>query len=758
MSTTPFVPSSSADPPHAASAPGQEHSPVTYSFACDDTADVYEVLSLEGTEELGRPYLFTVHLRASSEDTDSRSLLGRDVHVLLSRAGHARTFCGIVTRVVIHRESHARQTSTVEIRPALEALRLTTNTRIFQRKTALEILETVLTEGLRPYRRELDIEALDVERYPTRDYCVQYHETDFEFAHRLMEEEGIGYYFVYDERELQILFDDKSDCPAVMTMDGGPVRFDPLVRNVVGLEPIVRFEPSVQLASTAVTSRDHDWTRAASRVEHAVEAPDHAPLERRHEVYDHGFAHHLTITENHETLATLLQAAQVASSLLPFGLEDLVHDLPGARLPDLTSENSELRTRIRQELLRRDANGAKGTGLVIGFGPGRGFELAGGQNVVGAEHYITKVTHSSAAIYGDSQPGADQHNYHNRFECQPKDAPWRPAITTPKPQIHSVQTATVTGPVGTDVWTDQFGRIKVKFHWDRDEFEPGGDHSCWLRVAQSWAGDGFPGFVFLPRVGMEVIVSFINGDPDRPLVTGCVYNGKNPTPNLLPIQATKSMVRTRTVPHGPGYSELSFEDAMGKERVHIRAQRDLDELVLHNHETRVEQDQVNSVGGDQEEEITGDQRVMIGRHRHKMVAADERETTLGDHWHTVRGAAHQHVGGAFEQVVEGGAMLTRVPAGDWVTESDGRIVLAQDTENFIVMTSEEGDGRGIFIDSQGAKIHMTKDKIALTVGASSLVITPTSIQANGKTMPSEGPQPEPDPAEEWGDAPEEEES
>src|SRR5690606_19218817 len=131
-----------------------------------------------------------------------------------------------------------------------------------------------------------------------------------------------------------------------------------------------------------------------------------------------------------------------------------------------------------------------------------------------------------------------------------------------------------------DIHTDQHGRIKVRFNWDRAPDSFAGDHTCWLRVSQSWAGNTAPGFLFIPRVGMEVVVAFVDGDPDRPLVTGCVYNGENPTPGMLPIEATKSMIRTRTVPHGMGYNELSFEDAMGRERVHLRAERDLDELVL----------------------------------------------------------------------------------------------------------------------------------------------------------------------------------
>lgn len=727
---------------------------VRYSFACDDTGDLYDLLVFDATEELGRPYQVTASLRAVEEATDARTLLGRNVRLTIERGSLARSFCGITTRVVIHDDGGRHPTSTVDVRPALEALALTRNTRIFQDKTVPQILHDALDPALSAYGRTVDSGSLAPDRYATRDYCVQYGETDLDFVHRLMEEEGIGYLFEHEDVERLVLFDSNRALRPLETMDGEPVPFETRVLNIATTEPVTRFDPSTRLASTMVTVRDHDWARGMPRVEEAVDTPETRPGEKRHEVYEHGFERHLTITENHELLGTMLRMAQsaIVGAGLPMGLEDMVHDVPGIRFEGFTSENSAQQSEVRHELLRRDAQSIEGAGAVTGFAPGRKFGLIG-HPALGGDYYVTRVSHTSTDVPDRREQGADgqeQANYHNRFECLSLDVPWRPDRRTAKPRIYGVQTATVTGPVGMDIYTDGYGRIRVKFNWDRSGDDPRGHYSCWLRVAQTWAGSGFPGVVFIPRVGMEVIVSFIDGDPDRPLAMGCVYNGRNPTPGLLPMQATKSILRTRTVPHSDGYNELSFEDAMGMERVHIRAQRDLDELVLRNRETRIEQDQFNSVGANQHEEVALDQRISVGRHRYKRVAADERETTVGDHHHSVGGSQVVEVGGAYERHVENGSMLTRVPHGDWVTESNGRIALAQSSESFLVMTSEEGERRGIFLESQGAKLHLTKNRIELRVGASSLVITPTHIQANDKTMPSSGPQPEPDPPE-WGD-------
>jgi hypothetical protein len=225
---------------------------------------------------------------------------------------------------------------------------------------------------------------------------------------------------------------------------------------------------------------------------------------------------------------------------------------------------------------------------------------------------------------------------------------------------------------------------------------------------------------------MEVIVSFIDGDPDRPVVTGAVYNGENPTPGLLPAQATKSILRTRTVPHGTGYNELSFEDAMGIERVHIRAQRDLDELVLNNHQTSVSGSQVNEVGGNQIETVM----------RHQQLDVDgKRVTALSDHQLNVGGSASMHVVGEHEIIVDQGSSLLEVATGSYVASAKQSITLVQDEGRFVELCTDD-DGSRIELHCDGATMEMKRDAIELKVGRSVIRITDGVIQVNNKSFPS----------------------
>ena len=205
-------------------------------------------------------------------------------------------------------------------------------------------------------------------------------------------------------------------------------------------------------------------------------------------------------------------------------LAAVARELIGPVIGNFTSDDTDVQAQIRSELTASGAKTASGESLVTGFGPGRRFELVGHPTIGADGHYlVTRVVHEGHAQAPDAK--VDRPDYINRFECIPSDVVWRPERRTRKPRIYGAQTATVTGPMGMNVYTDQHGRVRVRFHWDRSAEEPSGHASCWIRVSQAWAGAGYPGFVFIPRVGMEVIVTFVDGDPDRPLVTGCVYNG-----------------------------------------------------------------------------------------------------------------------------------------------------------------------------------------------------------------------------------------
>lgn len=574
---------------------------VRYSFECEAVEHHWAVSSFRMTEELNRPYEIELRLSSEDGDADATELLGRDVEIQLDRGEHHRALAGIVRRVVLEEEdSDQHLVCTAYVVPALWALGRSQESQIFQEKTAPEILREVLELALSPYRREVDLDGL-TSTYKKREFCVQYRESYLDFVNRLCEEEGIGYYFsVEDGKEKVVFFDANRQLQPAPTMDGNAVAFDGEARTIQGREPVTQLRVGHRLGATAYSVRDHDWTKTDPRVEVSRDGQD--VRGRTHQVYDHGIGAHVTLADYSE--------------------------------PRYAANDADHQATIRHQLLTRDARRGMGTGMVIGFGVGSTFELTGHPTLgVDGEYVLVKVVHSSEPNEGSS--GED--DYHNRFECIPKDVPWRPDRTTAKPRVFGIQTGKVSGPQGQEIWTDVHGRIKVMFPWNRS-----GDLddrvSCWIRVSQIWAGSGYPGFVFIPRIGMEVIVTFVDGDPDRPLVTGCVYNGENGTPETLDANKTKSIIRTRSTPSSSGYNELSFEDKAGDEEVYLQAEKDLRELVKNNHSTTVRANQTNTVHVDQTETVHGKQTMTVHKERWKTVHQSEFTTIEQNRTEIVEGS------------------------------------------------------------------------------------------------------------------------
>ncbi len=714
-----------------------------YRFTSPDLPHTFHVTGFEAIESLNAPYQVRVHVVAANEDADTNDLLGHDGHLILERAEHHRDFYGIIYRITVHDDTKTRQTATLEIAPALCALSHTLNTRIFQDQTALDILETVLQEGLQPYGRSVDTDGLHRERYLTRDYCVQYQETTLDFVNRLMEEEGIGYRFSQDGPERMVLFDSNAQLPRARTVDDGPVRVEPDYREWTGAEPMIRFVSRQELRPTKLTVRDHDWTSGRPTVEGSTDVGTPVEAARAHEVYEHGFKRHLSIHEDNELLSTLL--AMVKSAIMPYGLplglENVVNNMDGALFDSFTQEDLAHQLSMRGQLLGRDAATFEGLGLVTDFAPGKTFELVGHSTIgIDGEYLITRVMHSSdftdAHQLALSPVENSELQYHNRIECLPRAIPWRPDRKTRKPRIYGVQTARVTGPIAMNVYTDAHGRIKVKFPWDRAGDQLEGNYTSWLRVGQTWAGGGGPAFMFIPRVGMEVIVSFVDGDPDRPLVTGCVYNGENPTPGFLPVQATKSIIRTRTVPHSEGHNELSFEDAMGMEKVHIRAQRDLNELVLHDRESNVLGSSTHRIAKRERRLVGGSQFTRVGGNAESTVGGDLRSTVGGAREQSVQGMASDRMGRGYSLMVEDGAMITTVSKGQWVVDAKAGLCLTQGPDTAISIMPEDRGGQ-ISIDSHGSTFRISDERIEIVVGRSTIRISPDYIQINGRTFPAD---------------------
>lgn len=569
----------------------------------------WHVRGLELDEGLDRPYALELELVTEELELELDPLVGAELTLACrrddARGGDERLVHGVVWRAWYLGTFGERLHLRLSVGPALARLGLGRRSRVFQGQTVVQVVAAVAAEGLAPLGRTIDASRL-LRSYDERDYCVQFRESDGDFVARLLAEEGIGFWFEHGEEvETLVLFDDPralrpihsegsegAGWAAGADATGGSDDAGGSPSSVVGVataqadragtEAIVRFEWSRQARPRRVEVSGWDWKAFEPERMRGVAGDDEdddagAPWAfgeryehgRRRTIEEHGSGPHLDHTPR---AAADAHAGHVARS-----------------------------------------QSALGSGNVLAFAPGRTFELEGHPHQALDRGYaITRVVHRADCPEAD----VDDHgrlagaNYDNRFECIPSQGVrWSPR-PRPKPRVHGHLMATVVGPPGEEIHTDEHGRIKAWIHWDREHERAGEDASCWLRVAQAWAGPGF-GAVFIPRVGMEVLVSFADGDPDQPLCVGCVYDGHNRPPYPLPQERSKSTIKTRSTPQGQGGNELRFDDAAGHEEVYVHAQRDLLEVVRRDRQRRVGGQEVVAVEGDRSLAVSGSQAVTI---------------------------------------------------------------------------------------------------------------------------------------------------
>ncbi len=582
-------------------APGDDPNSVWASFECERVAGPWHVRHAAVREAVSRPYRIDVSLVTESLDIDTDQLVGSGCEFAFEHLTEHRIFRGVVARVH-HRGRTTVQGSTpllavdLEVVPALAMLGQRVNCRIFQDMTVPEILQDVLMgeqvpvgeapEGLAAYQRTVNADSLHQPHYaPPRDYCIQYKESDLDFVSRLMHEEGIVYLLSNggEEHEVLRLLDDEGSLPELTSESGAQVPVS--MRQSEGRACIKQFSHERAASPTRVSVRHHDWLDPLQPVHHPgmvftqgeVASNDREifiPRERRvRETYD----------------GVELQA---------------LHD------------DSERELALVMERLMSDDYVGRGSSNVITMAAGSVFELD--RETESPRLVALEVVHEISVT--EQALGGPAH-YENHFVCVPSYRFRAATAGAPRPVMHGPQTATVTGPPGEEIHTDAHGRIKILMHWDREGEGRGRERrddalsSVWVRVLQAWAGPGF-GFMFLPRVGMEVVVEFLDGNPDRPVVVGCLYNGRNRPPYGLPEQKTKSTIRTSSSPGDGGFNELRFEDAAAQEEVYLHAQRDLNEVVRRNHETEVGEDQDHRVGHDRTRTVGGNEHVTIDGSRH----------------------------------------------------------------------------------------------------------------------------------------------
>jgi type VI secretion system secreted protein VgrG len=497
-------------------------------------ADKLLVRGFSGEEYISAPFRFDVEMVSEDDGLDFSAVVGQGATVTLKlNDGTDHFFHGLVERFVQEDRDERFTTYHAELRPWLWMLTKTADCRIFQNQSAPDIVKAVFSDlGFTDFREAL------TGTYQPRVYCVQYNETAFNFVSRLLEDEGIFYFFEHaDGKHTLVLADDADAHPPCPGLGGG-----------------ARYRRS---------AIEHTDDRAVTRCR----------LEQQ--VVTGKFAHD---DFNFETPATDLKV-EVAGEA-----GDLrVYEYPGgfSKTPD-----GEARANRRIEAAEQPRKLLRGEGHVRAFAAGHKFDLK--------EHY--RADANTAYVLRRVSHAATQERYTNSFEAFPADVPFRPTRAAARPVIPGVQTAVVTGKPGEEIWTDKYGRVKVQFHWDqkgkKDE-----NSSCWIRCDQGWAGKAWGG-IFLPRVGQEVVVSFEEGDPDRPVVTGAVYNAEQAVPYALPAEQTKSTIKSNSSKGGAGYNELRFEDKKDSEEVYFHAQKDHNLVVEHDRTKKVLNKETNTIKSD----------------------------------------------------------------------------------------------------------------------------------------------------------------
>jgi type VI secretion system secreted protein VgrG len=522
--------------------------------------------------------LFRIQLTCLSETADIAfdDMIGGALSVRMSLPDEGdateRYFHGVVSRFAQGPPVDRYLSYSAEVVPWLWFLTRGSDCRIFQKMTVPEIVEKVFGDlGMSDY--ELSLER----QYEKREYAVQYRETHYNFVCRLLEEAGIGFFHRHDAKaHTLVLFDDPSA------------------------------HPETAAAKEATYAAAEDGDRPAGEVVDWV--VEQALPSGRYAITDYNMQ-----DPGMDLLAD-------TRSNISVGANDRfeIYDYPGEYA---TLSEGQAKVKLRMEAAEAASHSIRGRSSRGDFMAGARFDLRGHYRTDFDKTYLlTSVVHQASQSYGRE---SGETHYANTFTCIPHAVPFRPAQRTPRPVISGAQTATVVGAKGEEIDVDEFGRVVVKFHWDRADARDE-TSSCRVRVSQAWAGKGW-GAVFHPRIGQEVIVEFLEGDPDRPIVTGRVYNGEQTIPFDLPSQKTQSGIQSRSSKDAgtDNFNQIRFEDKKGSEMLSIQAEKDLERLVKNDETDDVQHDRKRNVGNDETVQIGRDRKVEVGNDHEETVGSNE---------------------------------------------------------------------------------------------------------------------------------------
>ena len=638
----------------------------------------FDVVEFTASEKISSP--FEVDLALVSEDEIAfDEVISQSGLLIVEGSDSDRYFHGIINRFIQTGTTGRFFTYQACLVPQIWLLTLERDCRIFQQKSVPQIVQTILEDsGITSDIFQFRLQG----NYASRDYCVQYRESDLDFMSRLLEEEGIFYFFEHQQDKHMLVFGDS-------TVNYQPIAGEPeVIFNAGGAmvseqEAVFRFLRLRSVCTGKYTLRDFDFSKPGLNLTVQKDDDENISYER--------------------------------------------YDCPG----DYLTENDGKRlaqVRLEEAIMFKEK--VEGDSVCPRFLPGFTFKLSGHDLATFNQSYLlyhVQHTGSQPQVLQERSAESAGTSYTNLFHAIPSDITLRPERKTPKPVVEGVQTAIVTGPANEEIHTDKHGRVKVQFHWDRLG-KKDDKSSCWIRVSQVSAGAGW-GAMDVPRVGHEVIVDFIEGDPDHPIIIGRVYNGENHPPFDLPQSGMVSGMKSNTTPNGGGYNQISMDDTKGKEVLTIHAQKDMSSRIENNQSASIGADQTISVGGDQSISISG---------AHSQTITKDAKITIGDGNYTRNvktGTATLHVKGAVKQDYDA-TLKTTVGENIEVTSKGGHVHITGSSDIHLKTGASEfqmkSDGsiklkgvdiaiEGVTVTIHGVTITSKADTVNATEGATIMV-------------------------------------
>jgi type VI secretion system secreted protein VgrG len=700
--------------------------------------DTLLIESFSGKERLSGLFEFQLGLLVEAPKAESvkfDDILGLGVTVTFeTRTGSARYYNGIVSQISQGLQIFSKKGSVDFIRyraimvPKLWLLTRTVRSRIFQEMDVIQILEKVL------HGMDLDHSKIH-SKFDPRPYCVQYRETDFAFASRLMEEEGIYYYFDHQKDSHKLVLVNSTGAHTRIPGDQR-IEFRQTSKDIEEEHSVFSWEKTQEVRAGKYTLWDQCFQK---------EAKDHF-----------------------EATQTVSESVQVGKESLKLKVAENdsleVYDYPGGyakRYDEIKSSgekdgaaigkisgDGDRTVKLRMEEETVAGLRIRGKGNCSRFAPGLTFALSRHFAKADGEYLLTSVEHrmSQEAVFGATEGSSSA--YTNDFECIPSGLQYRPPRDTPRPLIHGSQTALVVGTTGKEIDPDKYARVKVQFPWDRDgKYDT--KSSCWIRVATPWAGKSW-GMIHIPRIGHEVVVDFLEGDPDRPIIVGSVYNHENPIPyvNSDKTIPTQSGTKSRSSEKGEAtnFNELRFEDNKGKEEVYFHAERDFNRVVENNDTLKVGSDDSKTCpDGSQTITIyknrkttiqTGDETLDVDK-GNRTVTIKEKNEKL----EVSKGKRDVIVEQDDTHQVRSGSCIIKVDTKDYqLTVSKGKMTCqaAQSIELKCGGSTLTMKPDSIELKIGGSSIKMEPTKIALVTGGTSINMDPKSLEAEALTVSVQG--------------------